>query len=133
MCEGALLISPPLRFSAPTDLDAWAASGKRLVAIVPEHDDYLQPPEAAERFAVVPQCQVVGVPDAKHLFVGHTEEVLDEVVRAVAPESWPLPRDVGGLDVVLTRSDDLLQDQLDRRRAGDGQQRAEHAEQRCRR
>ncbi|MCW2726306.1 MAG: hypothetical protein JWN35_3227 [Frankiales bacterium] len=89
---GAILISPPLRFSAPTDLDTWAASGKPLVAIVPEHDDYLQPPEARERFAVVPQAEVVGVPRAKHLFVGFTEPVLDEVVRHVAPASYPLPR-----------------------------------------
>jgi alpha/beta superfamily hydrolase len=89
---GALLISPPLRFSAPADLDTWAASGKPLVAIVPEHDDYLQPPEARERFAVVPQAEVVAVPRAKHLFVGFADEVLDEVVRHVAPASYPLPR-----------------------------------------
>jgi alpha/beta superfamily hydrolase len=89
---GALLVSPPLRFSAPADLEAWAASGKPLTAIVPELDDYLRPAEARERFAVVPQAEVVGVPGAKHLFVGHTEEVLDVVVGRVTPGRAPLPR-----------------------------------------
>ena len=89
---GALLIAPPLRFSAPADLERWATAGKPLVAIVPELDDYLRPAEARERFAVVPQAEVVDVPKAKHLFVGFTETVLDEVVRHVAPDAYPLPR-----------------------------------------
>lgn len=88
---GAVLISPPLRFSRPEHLEAWARSGKPLVAIVPEHDDYLQPAAARERFAAVPQAVVVPVPGAKHLLVGYTEEVLDALVRAVAPASHPLP------------------------------------------
>ena len=89
---GAVLLSPPLRFSHPEHLQTWAQSGKPLLALVPEHDDFLQPPEARERFAVVPHAEVVDVPGAKHLFVGYTEEVLDQVVRRVAPSSFPLPR-----------------------------------------
>ncbi|GAC1440344.1 MAG: alpha/beta hydrolase [Mycobacteriales bacterium] len=89
---GGILISPPLRFSQPDDLVRWATSGKPLVAIVPELDDYLRPQQARERFAVVPAAQVVDVPRAKHLFVGFTEQVLDEVVRHVAPAAYPLPR-----------------------------------------
>jgi alpha/beta superfamily hydrolase len=89
---GGILISPPLRFSAPEDLSRWAQSGKPLVAIVPELDDYLRPAEARERFSVVPQAEIISVPKAKHLFVGFTEPVLDEVVRHVAPASYPLPR-----------------------------------------
>ena len=88
---GAVLISPPLRYSAPEDLAVWARSGKPLTAVVPEHDDFLRPPEARERFAVVPQAEVVAVAGAKHLFVGCTERVLDEVVRRVAPAAAPLP------------------------------------------
>jgi len=88
---GAILLSPPLKRSSPEHLTAWAAAGKPLVAIVPEHDDYLQPPEARVRFAVVPQAEVTDVPGAKHLFVGFAEEVLDEVVRAVVPDRHPLP------------------------------------------
>lgn len=89
---GAILISPPLRAATEADLDVWAASGKPVVAIVPEFDDYLRPPQARERFARIPQAEVVAVPGAKHLFVGHTERVLDEIVRRVAPAAYPLPR-----------------------------------------
>ena len=88
---GAVLISPPLRYSQPSDLAAWAQSGKPLVALVPELDDFLRPAQARERFAAVPQAEVVAVDGAKHLFVGNTERVLDEVVRRVAPGSFPLP------------------------------------------
>jgi alpha/beta superfamily hydrolase len=95
--EGAVLLSPPLRFSTPEHLAAWAASGKPLVALVPEHDDYLQPPEARERFAAVPQAEVVGVDGAKHLWVGYAERVLDLVVARVAPSvDVPLPREWDG-------------------------------------
>jgi uncharacterized protein len=90
---GAVLISPPLRSSTEADLRQWAVSGRPLVAIVPEFDDYLRPDEARARFAVVPQAVVVGVPGAKHLFVGYTETVLDAIVAAVAPDRSPLPRD----------------------------------------
>jgi alpha/beta superfamily hydrolase len=90
---GAVLLSPPLRFSRPEHLAAWAASGKPLVAVVPEHDDYLQPPQARERFAAVPQAEVVGVDRAKHLWVGMADEVLDEVVRHVNPKAYPLPKE----------------------------------------
>ena len=88
---GAVLISPPLRFSAPSDLQVWAESGKPLTALVPELDDFLRPAEARARFAVVPQCEVVAVEGAKHLFVGHTERVLDEVVARTNPSASPLP------------------------------------------
>jgi len=44
--EGAILLSPPLRRAGDADLDRWAASGKPLVALVPELDDYLRPGEA---------------------------------------------------------------------------------------
>jgi hypothetical protein len=95
--RGAILLSPPLRFSDAEHLAAWAESGKPLTALVPEHDDYLQPPEAEERFAVVPQAEVVGVDGAKHLWVGDAETVLDLVVARVAPEvAVPLPRDWAG-------------------------------------
>jgi alpha/beta superfamily hydrolase len=93
---GAILLSPPLRFGTDEHLDAWAASGKPVLALVPEHDDYLQPPEARERFARVPQAEVVGVDGAKHLWVGEpaVRRVLDEVVKRVAPEAYPLPTSV---------------------------------------
>ncbi|MFW6205292.1 MAG: alpha/beta hydrolase [Actinomycetota bacterium] len=89
---GAILISPPLRRASADDLDAWADDGRPLAAIVPEHDDYLRPPEARERFARVPQAEVVPIEDGKHLLVGHAERVLDEVVSRVVPGRAPLPR-----------------------------------------
>jgi len=90
---GAILLSPPLRFSEPEHLAAWAAEGKPLTAIVPEFDDYLRPVEAAERFAAVPHAEVVPMAGGKHLWVGDAEKVLDEIVRRVAPSvTVPLPR-----------------------------------------
>ncbi len=95
--KGAVLLSPPLRFSDESHLAAWAESGRPLVAIVPEHDDYLQPPEARERFAAVPQAEVVAVDGAKHLWVGDAEKVLDLLVQRVAPGiAVPLPQEWDG-------------------------------------
>ena len=95
--EGAILLSPPLRFSTEEHLATWAGSGKPLVALVPEHDDYLRPPEAEERFAAVPHAEVVGVEGAKHLWVGDAETVLDLIVQRVAPGvDVPLPREWDG-------------------------------------
>jgi uncharacterized protein len=94
--EGAILLSPPLRTSSVDDLAVWAADGKPLTALVPEFDDYLRPAEARQRFAAVPQAEVVGVPGAKHLWVGDAETVLDEVVRRINPGAYPLPRSWDG-------------------------------------
>jgi pimeloyl-ACP methyl ester carboxylesterase len=80
-----------LRLSTNDDLDVWAESGKPLVLLVPEFDDYLRPDDARRRFARVPQAEVVAVEGAKHLFVGYTERVLDEIVGRVAPDRAPLP------------------------------------------
>jgi uncharacterized protein len=93
---GAILLSPPLRRASEEDLARWAGSGKPVVALVPEFDDYLRPAEAAERFAAIPQASVVGVPGAKHLWVGDTETVLDEIVKRVNPAAYPLPREWDG-------------------------------------
>ena len=89
---GAVLLAPPLHRAGDDDLRRWAESGRPLVAIVPEFDDYLRPDEARRRFAVVPQARVIDIPRAKHLFVGFTEEVLDEMVRAINPSATPLAR-----------------------------------------
>jgi len=97
LVQGAILLSPPLRYSKPEHLAAWAESGRPLTAIVPEHDDYLRPPEARERFAAVPQAEVVAVEGGKHLWVGDAETVLDEIVARVAPGvAVPLPREWDG-------------------------------------
>lgn len=93
--EGAVLLSPPLRYSRPEHLRTWAGSGKPVLALVPEHDDYLQPPAARQAFAPLEQARVVGVDGAKHLWVGENavRRVLQEVVDEVLPERGgePLP------------------------------------------
>jgi hypothetical protein len=64
-----------------------------VTALVPEFDDYLRPDEARSRFAALTQAEVVGVTGAKHLWVGHAERVLDEIVARVVPGvPVPLPR-----------------------------------------
>ena len=91
--EGAILLSPALHRAGDADLDAWAASGKPLLVLVPELDDYLRPEEARARFARVPQAELVAVERAKHLWVGETyvRIVLDAITRRVNPAAWPLP------------------------------------------
>jgi uncharacterized protein len=91
--EGAILLSPPLRRAGDAELDAWAASGKPLLVLVPGLDDYLRPDEARPRFARVPQAELIAVDKAKHLWVGEPSVriVLGEIVRRVNPAAWPLP------------------------------------------
>ncbi|CAB4897198.1 unannotated protein [freshwater metagenome] len=90
---GAILLSPPLRRSGELDLVKWVGSGKKLIALIPEHDEYLAPAAALEHFAVVPEAEVIPVDGAKHLWVGEaaTKRVLNEIVRAVNPSKYPLP------------------------------------------
>jgi uncharacterized protein len=91
--EGAILLSPPLRRAGDADLDRWAASGKPLVALVPELDDYLRPEEARRRFARDPSAEVVAVAGAKHLWVGepYVRIALTEIVRRVNPAALVPP------------------------------------------
>jgi alpha/beta superfamily hydrolase len=91
--DGAVLLSPPLRYTQAHHLDAWAADGRPVVAVVPEHDDFLRPQEARERFARIPQAEVVAVEGARHLWVGEpsVRRALNEVVSRVSPQVVPLP------------------------------------------
>lgn len=90
---GAVLLSPPLHRTTDHELAEWAGSGKRLVAVVPELDDYLRPDDARARFAVVPECELVAVEGGKHLWVGEnqTYRVLTEIVERLNPAVLPLP------------------------------------------
>jgi alpha/beta superfamily hydrolase len=93
---GAILLSPPLHRTSEDELLRWNGSGKHLVALVPEFDDYLQPEAARERFSGVQDIEIIGVDGAKHLWVGEssTTRVLNEIVRAVSPVAYPLPEQV---------------------------------------
>jgi alpha/beta superfamily hydrolase len=91
--DGAILLSPALHRAGDADLDNWAATGKPLLVLVPELDDYLRPDEARRRFARVPQAELIAVDRAKHLWVGepYVRIVLNEIVRRVNPGAAPLP------------------------------------------
>ncbi|WP_395242918.1 alpha/beta hydrolase [Agromyces sp. MMS24-K17] len=90
---GVVLLSPPLRRTTPEELARWNDTDVPVVALIPEHDDFLRPAEAIERFAAVPHIRVVPVEGGKHLWVGEsqTRRVLDEITALVAPEAAPLP------------------------------------------
>lgn len=96
--EGAILLSPPLHRATDDHLQAWHDFGKPLTVLVPEFDDFLRPPEAAERFAAIGQAEVIGVEGAKHLWVGEkfVHRVLDEIVQRVRPGAPELPKDWDG-------------------------------------
>lgn len=89
---GAILLSPPLHRTSDEELQRWNSSEKKLIALIPEFDDYLTPAQAEQRFSVVPAIELVAVGDAKHLWVGEaaTKRVLDEIVRVVNPQRYPV-------------------------------------------
>lgn len=91
--DGAILLSPPLHRATAEEVAAWSGDERKLVALIPEHDDYLKPAEAAERFASVPEMTIINVDDGKHLWVGEsqTRRVLTEIVNVVNPSALPLP------------------------------------------
>ena len=89
---GAILLSPPLHRTTDEELLRWNQSDKKLVALIPEFDDYLKPDQAQLRFAMLPNIELIGVDGAKHLWVGEsaTKRVLDEIVRVVNQQRYPL-------------------------------------------
>jgi hypothetical protein len=93
---GLILLSPPLRTSEKSDLEYWAQDGRSITALIPEHDDYLKPKEAAEAFKVIPQITLINVDEAKHLWVGEPAvyRVLSEITKITSPQSLPLPTEI---------------------------------------
>ena len=65
---------------------------------MPEHDDYLQPEEARERFARIPQARIIAGEGMKHLWVGESAVtwVLERILAVVNPSALPLPREWDG-------------------------------------
>jgi len=90
---GAILLSPPLHRTSVEELERWNSVDKKLVALIPELDDYLKPDEAAVRFLAIKSIELISVLDAKHLWVGEsaTKRVLDEIVKVTNPGKYPLP------------------------------------------
>jgi alpha/beta superfamily hydrolase len=93
---GLILLSPPLQKVSESDLLFWASDGRPITALVPEHDDYLKPDQARERFALIPQINLIAVDGAKHLWVGEPSvyRVLTEITKIVAPNRLPLPVEI---------------------------------------
>ena len=94
--KGLILLSPPLMKVDHSDLQFWAEDGRSITALIPEHDDYLKPTEARQRFATIPQIEIIAVDGAKHLWVGepYVHRVLSEITRIVAPSRLPLPTEI---------------------------------------
>ena len=93
--QGLILLSPPLRFSTDEDLKWWSTDGRPVIALVPEHDEYLKPDAARQRFAPLKQISIIAVEDAKHLWVGEPAvyRVLSEITKVIAPDHLPLPEE----------------------------------------
>lgn len=93
--SGAILLSPPLHRATPDEVAAWNGNPRKLVALIPELDDYLKPDEAAERFASIGHIELVAVEGGKHLWVGENQaaRVLNEIVQRLNPAAAPLPEE----------------------------------------
>jgi alpha/beta superfamily hydrolase len=91
--KGLILLSPPLRTTTNEQLKYWNSDPRPITALVPELDDFLKPDEARERFAVVPSMTIIGVDDAKHLWIGElaVNRVLSEIVSIVSGVPTTLP------------------------------------------
>ena len=90
---GAILLSPPLRTVTDAELSAWKVADRPVIALIPEHDEFLPPTEAAQRFAPLVGTELVNVSGAKHLWTGevYVRRVLDEITKRVSPSAVPLP------------------------------------------
>jgi pimeloyl-ACP methyl ester carboxylesterase len=94
--KGLILLSPPLMYTTEEELKYWAADGRPVIALVPEHDDYLKPEAARERFKAIPQIQIIEGVNMKHLWLGEpsVQFVHDQIVKVVCPDKYPLPTEV---------------------------------------
>ena len=94
--KGIILLSPPLMYTKLEELNFWAEDGRPVITLVPEHDEYLSPNAAREKFASIPQIEIIVGVNMKHLWLGEpsVQFVHDEIVKRVAPEKYPLPTSV---------------------------------------
>ena len=94
--KGLILLSPPLQRTSEAELEFWARDGRPITALIPEHDEYLNPEQARAQFAAVPHMKLIAVDGAKHLWVGepYVHLVLTEIIKIIAPERLPLPTEL---------------------------------------
>lgn len=93
---GLILLSPPLQRTQAEDLNYWQSDTRPVIAYIPEHDEYLNPQQAAESFQNFPRLTLIPVANAKHLWVGEpfVHYILSEITRLLAPERLPLPTEI---------------------------------------
>jgi alpha/beta superfamily hydrolase len=91
--KGLILLSPPLRTTTDAQLEYWNTDLRPITALIPELDDYLQPAQARERFAIVPKLKIIAVDEAKHLWLGEpaVHRVLSEIASIVSGSPTTLP------------------------------------------
>ena len=94
--KGLILLSPPLMYTTQEELKFWAHDGRPVIALVPEHDEYLSPMAAREKFEAIPQIEIIEGENMKHLWLGEpsVQFVHDQIVKRVAPEKYPLPTEI---------------------------------------
>jgi alpha/beta superfamily hydrolase len=91
--EGAILLSPPLHRATDADLLRWQDTRAKLIALVPELDEFLNPAQATERFSILPKAKLLAFDGEKHLWVGEsaTRRVFNALAEEIVPGSSPLP------------------------------------------
>ena len=94
--KGLILLSPPLQRTQGSDLEFWEKDPRPVHAFIPEHDEYLNPTQAVERFASFPSLNLNPIAGAKHLWVGepYVYRILSEITAIIAPERLPLPIEI---------------------------------------
>ena len=92
---GLILLSPPMQRTPDSVLEFWQNDSRPVVAYVPEHDEYLNPEQAVERFKIFPRLNLIPIVGAKHLWVGEpfVHLILSEITKQLAPQRLPLPTD----------------------------------------
>lgn len=95
---GAVLLSPPLHRVHPAELEEWNRITNPLYALIPEHDDYLRPDAAHERFSIISRAEVHPFAGCKHLWVGEksVNTVLNSLAGIVLGHPVTLPTEYSG-------------------------------------
>lgn len=91
--KGIILLSPPMMYTNEAELEFWSRDGRPVLALVPEHDEYLSPAAAKIKFSSIPQIEIIEGVNMKHLWLGEpsVQFVHNQIVKKVAPEKFPLP------------------------------------------
>ncbi len=93
---GLILLSPPMQRTPERVLEFWQNDSRPVIAYVPEHDEYLNPEQAVERFKIFPRLTLIPISGAKHLWVGEpfVHLILSEITKQLAPQRLPLPTEI---------------------------------------